>query len=426
MIIALKKLLKRLVLLFNNNENVKRVTISALSFVIVFAVFVSVFSVTDLTYAVEVSVKGENCGYVTDRKIVDKAVDALDEISVSGDKNYAKPQVDCTYAVVPSSQLISSGELADNIVDSDDNVNKVNCVIINDSPFAEVGSVEEASSILNGLAGEASFYNDVEIRECVLSDDAKSRLKDLSQRLDDKLLTDVDYETVSGDTKKSVAHKFGVSSTNIPDFNIGDVISIKAYLPAFALATRDEHQTQKGVSASETVDKSGWEVSTYATVYVNDIKLRTDFIGTEFVEKFPDKPVATEIVDAGNIGWCWPVDTSYKQYVSSYWGDGRGHKGYDIAASKGTPILSVSSGKVESINSSGEAYGLHFVIDHGNGLKTLYAHCSKLYISEGEKVERGEVVALIGATGRATGTHLHFEVFKNGARTNPKNYIGTR
>jgi len=426
MILDLKSIFKAFVLLFKNNINVRRAVYGTLSFVIVLTLFVSVFSVTDLTYAVEVSVEGESCGYVTDRKTVDRAVNILHESSVENDVDYSTPTVDCVYTIVSSSQLISPDELADNIVSNDNSVNKVACVVINGIAFAKVDSVEDGVAALSGIAGNNRFYNLVEIRECVLSAEAKSRLKSLDERINDYIVTDVEYQTVEGDTKQSVAEKFGISEDNIPDFNVNDVISIKASLPAFAFINKITTQTKQSIPASETVAKSSWQVTIYEEVYVNNIKLRTQFVGTEITEKFPDKPIATAVVNAGNKGYCWPVDTGYRQYVSSFWGDDRGHKGYDIAASKGTPILSLYGGKVVSINSSGDAYGLHFVIDHGNGIKTLYAHCSKLYVSLGDRVERGEVVGLVGATGRVTGSHLHFEVYRNGVQTNPMNYIGKR
>ncbi len=426
MILALKRVFKAFVLLFKNNINVRRGVYTALSFATVLTVFVSVLSVTDLTYAVEVSVEGESCGYVSDRKTVDRAVDILQANSVKNDSAYSKPDVDCIYTFAPSSELISTDELADNIVSKDNDVNKAYCVVINGVAFAEVNSVEEGVATLSGISGNNRFYNSVEIRECVISTEVKGRLKKLDERLNDFIVTDIEYQIVDGDTKQSVAQKFGIPEENISDFNVNDVISIKASLPAFAFINEITTQDKKSIPASETVAKSSWQITTYKEVYVNNIKLRTQVAGTQITEKFPDKPTATAVVNAGNKGYCWPVDTGYRQYVSSFWGDGRGHKGYDIAASKGTPILSVYDGRVESVNASGEAYGLHFVINHGNGIKTLYAHCSQLYVSVGDRVERGEVVGLVGATGRVTGTHLHFEVYRNGAPTDPMNYIGKR
>lgn len=421
-----KGLVESFVVLFKNNIVVKRAVITAMSFVLILSVFVTVFSVTDLTYALQVNLNGENCGYVTDQTVVDKAVSSLNEISVNDDKNYSDPNVDCSYTVVSASQLISSQELADNIVDNDDNVNKAICVIVNGNLFAEAESLDSALSILSAIAGANPFYNDVEVRECLLSDNAKSRLKSLDKRLDDLIFTDIEYLTEKGDTKASIAQKFGLNENDIDDFNCGDVITVKALMPAFVVTHEEQFETKKSIPASASGTKSGWDVTTKVNVFVGGVKVNTKAVGTRFEEKFPNKPTATAVVKAGKKGFCWPVDTGYRQYISSFWGDDRDHKGYDIAASKGTPVLSVYGGKVVSVNSSGDAYGLHFVIDHGNGIKTLYAHCSKLYVSIGDRVERGEVVGLIGDTGRATGTHLHFEVYKNGARVDPMNYIGKR
>ena len=77
----------------------------------------------------------------------------------------------------------------------------------------------------------------------------------------------------------------------------------------------------------------------------------------------------------------------------------------------------------ESPSWNGE-YGYSILIDHGNGFQTRYAHCSKLLVSVGTSVSKGQRIALMGDTGRATGSHLHFEVILNGSTQNPVNYIG--
>lgn len=99
------------------------------------------------------------------------------------------------------------------------------------------------------------------------------------------------------------------------------------------------------------------------------------------------------------------------------------HSGIDIAAAEGTPILCYLDGTVEKTMLSA-SYGYYVSVDHGGGLKTLYAHASKLLCEEGDEVRRGEVIALVGSTGRATGPHLHFEVISDGFTVNPKKYLG--
>lgn len=99
-----------------------------------------------------------------------------------------------------------------------------------------------------------------------------------------------------------------------------------------------------------------------------------------------------------------------------------GHSGLDIATKKGTNIKAAAGGTVIFAGYSG-AYGNVVKISHGSGIKTYYAHCSKLYVKTGDTVSAGDVIAAVGSTGRSTGNHLHFEVVKNGMSVNPQNYL---
>ncbi|MBJ6723086.1 M23 family metallopeptidase [Geomesophilobacter sediminis] len=92
----------------------------------------------------------------------------------------------------------------------------------------------------------------------------------------------------------------------------------------------------------------------------------------------------------------------------------RHHSGVDIAVPSGTPVKAIAGGKVVFSGARG-GYGNLVVIDHGDGTQSLYGHNSELNVHVGEKVAAGEVVALSGSTGRSTGPHLHFELWKNGA-----------
>ena len=100
----------------------------------------------------------------------------------------------------------------------------------------------------------------------------------------------------------------------------------------------------------------------------------------------------------------------------------RMHTGMDFAASYGSPIRAADSGTVIFAGWYG-GYGYAVIINHGKGITTLYGHSSKLYVSAGEAVKRGQAIAAIGSTGLSTGPHLHFEVRKNGKPVNPANYF---
>lgn len=132
---------------------------------------------------------------------------------------------------------------------------------------------------------------------------------------------------------------------------------------------------------------------------------------------------AAQKAEASSYGFIFPLDKSVKWKVSSYFGDGRNHKGVDICAPYKTKIYAVAAGTV-SFAGYYKDYGYLVTIDHGNGLTTAYAHASVLGVSKGDKVVAGETIALVGSTGNSTGNHVHFEVRKGDTRLDPAPYIG--
>ena len=135
-------------------------------------------------------------------------------------------------------------------------------------------------------------------------------------------------------------------------------------------------------------------------------------------------------------GWTWPVpgytsiSSGYGTRVHPVYGYSRMHTGIDIPAPYGHPVVAASSGvvilvrnPVEGRNTGGSGYGNYIVIDHGNGISTLYAHLRNTHVSPMQEVNAGDRVATIGSTGTSTGPHLHFEVLINGRHTNPLDYV---
>ncbi|MEW6266104.1 MAG: M23 family metallopeptidase [Thermodesulfobacteriota bacterium] len=123
----------------------------------------------------------------------------------------------------------------------------------------------------------------------------------------------------------------------------------------------------------------------------------------------------------------WPLKgpmTSFFGYRLSPSGGSYGefHRGVDICAPMGTPIVAPADGIVVSIDWT-SGYGMILVINHGYGVVTRFAHISQSYVVEGQRVRRGEKIAAVGATGRTTGTHLHYEVILNGIPVNPLNFL---
>ena len=99
------------------------------------------------------------------------------------------------------------------------------------------------------------------------------------------------------------------------------------------------------------------------------------------------------------------------------------HTGLDIATSTGTTIVAAAAGTVTYSGNNGGGLGNYVKISHGNGVETVYAHCSKLYVTAGQTVAQGEAIAAVGSTGNSTGPHLHLEIRVNGASQNPQIYL---
>ncbi len=133
------------------------------------------------------------------------------------------------------------------------------------------------------------------------------------------------------------------------------------------------------------------------------------------------------VYDGGKFAWPAP---SYKRISDEYgWrthpilGVKQFHNGVDMAAPSGSPILAAYDGEVVAADYS-SSMGNYIMIDHGDGLYTIYMHASSLGVKKGQMVVRGEQIGLVGSTGRSTGPHLHFSVRENGEYVSPWNYLG--
>ncbi len=132
--------------------------------------------------------------------------------------------------------------------------------------------------------------------------------------------------------------------------------------------------------------------------------------------------------DGGASGFIWPCPSSHR--ITSYFGPrpqptpgaSTDHKGIDIGASSGSAIVASAGGRVTTATYSKSA-GNYIVISHGNGISTVYMHCSALYVSVGDVVKQGQKIAAVGSTGYSTGPHLHFGIAKRGSYVNPLNYV---
>ncbi len=125
----------------------------------------------------------------------------------------------------------------------------------------------------------------------------------------------------------------------------------------------------------------------------------------------------------------WPirgrVNSEYGVRPSPWGGPKEHHKGIDIGSAAGAPVASPAPARVIAA-SSGGSFGKHVVLDHGYGVRSRYAHLRKLEVKRGDQVETGQIIGLVGSTGRSTGPHLHYEVLVQGKPVNPRDFLGDR
>ena len=114
-------------------------------------------------------------------------------------------------------------------------------------------------------------------------------------------------------------------------------------------------------------------------------------------------------------GFGYRVDPIYKTHKM--------HKGMDFTAPRGTKIYATGDAVVKIVKHARWGYGSHIVLDHGYGYTTLYGHMSRTKVKRGQKIKRGQLIGLVGSTGKSTGPHLHYEVRKNGTAVNPVGYF---
>ena len=202
------------------------------------------------------------------------------------------------------------------------------------------------------------------------------------------------------------------------------------------------------VTYDENEDSSYSKVITEGKKGIEQVDVRLVYIDGEFYEAniidstVKQEPVNEELVLGSKQGakesaapasatgeasgsFIWPLPYTHNITSHFEWRWGRMHQGVDIADGDvyGQPIIAADGGKVTWSGNDGGGYGNYVMIDHGNGLMTVYGHASELACSTGDYVAKGETIAYVGSTGNSTGPHLHFEIRVNGEQVNPLEYV---
>jgi len=241
----------------------------------------------------------------------------------------------------------------------------------------------------------------------------------------------ITYVVRTGDTVSSIAEKFGVSiETIIWANNIASVTKIKSgqrlKIPP---VTGIVHEVQRGETVYSIAEK--FEANPQAIVdfpfnsFANDETFALA-VGQALIVPDGVKPKArpaaprptaylaqADVQTGGGGTFIWPTSGKITQRYVWY------HRGLDIANKTGPAIVAARAGRISAVIYGRYGYGNHVVVDHGDGYQTLYGHMNRIYVQANQQVSAGQALGQMGSTGRSTGTHLHFEVIRNGVKLNP-------
>ncbi|WP_051276001.1 M23 family metallopeptidase [Desulfovirgula thermocuniculi] len=201
-------------------------------------------------------------------------------------------------------------------------------------------------------------------------------------------------------------------------------VSEKREIP-FGVEQRRDGSLLRGYTKIVEAGRPGVEEITYRVRYLNGREVGREELARHILQEPRSRVVAVGTRSllasrAGDGSLAWPAAGSVSSPFGWRWG--RLHSGIDITAPYGSPVRAAESGWVVRAGWNG-GYGLEVEISHGEGVVTRYAHLSRIEVSPGQPVERGQVIGRVGSTGSATGPHLHFEVWVGGQAVNPMRFF---
>ncbi|MDK2786893.1 MAG: hypothetical protein PWP07_118 [Epulopiscium sp.] len=329
---------------------------------------------------------------------------------------------------------------------------KVQAVLKDEKEAQEVLDAVKKAYIKEGTeVVEASFVEEVEIGPLfVESLDMILTKEEAVSALTKSTEQEKTYTIQEGDTLWSISGKYDMSVEDLLKANtdleedsllqIGQEISLVIPKPVVSVITKEKFTYTEPIEKPVIYKEDNTQYKTYLKVEqhgeegekeITAYKVRINGYeeGREIIsEKVIREPKEAILIvgtqtpppKSATGSFKMPVSGTLSSPFGSRWGTF--HAGIDLAAPIGTPVYAADGGVVVEAGWHG-GYGYLVRIDHGNGFETYYGHTSKIYVTVGQKVAKGEKIAAVGSTGNSTGSHLHFEIRKDGTVKNPYNYL---
>ncbi len=405
----------------------------------------------------EVVLDGQSLGYVTSTEQFESAVSGA---SASASRILGRPYVifpnaEYHFSVVNRNLIFDQRQVEAKLLAQ---IGEIQNLYVLRVDGQDIGASADYSAIRGALdrvlsagprasaSDQVTFYQDVRIEQKLTSTTLAMSNAEMLDLLQSNVRDAETYETVAGDTRESVAQRFGISVKTLAELNpgldqselaVGTALVVNEEIPFLSVC-------QTGtVTYSEQIE---FPVETIQddTMFEGDTRIVTEGVQGQTlvsaqVELLNGKEVGRTVlsrqtvsepvtqVEAKGTRVRYAVGSFIRPYngmlTSNYgnryvFGKLDFHPGIDLAGPNGSPIVASDGGKVVFAGQQ-SGYGNIVIIDHQNGYKTAYAHCSKLLVSVGQMVAQGELIAKVGSTGRSTGPHVHFEIRKDTTRINP-------
>lgn len=329
-------------------------------------------------------------------------------------------------------------------------------IIVNDKVIANLKTEADLNAAIKAFTAkyiidekdELSYEEDVQFVKGTASVDEIMTASEAVEALRTPVEKTQYYTVKDGDIFGIIANSNGLTIKELSELNgdvdpeailsIGQKLKLTKETPSVTVVVRRSIQESESIpyeveyKENDKMDKGETEViqegSNGARFVAYDLVLKNGEITwkkevSERVTKEPVKKIVQkgtkENPSRGTGRLVWPAGG----YVSSEFGYrwGKLHKGIDIAGSG--PVQSADHGVVVSAGDTGDGYGNKIIINHNNGLRTMYAHLASIDVSVGQTVGQGQHIGVKGSTGFSTGVHLHFEVHVNGSAVNPRQYL---
>lgn len=461
----------------HSNKSIKKAIIaaSAVATLSIGSVYAASDKDKDVNTVYHIYSDGNLLGTVSDKNVIN---DVLKKKIKEAKGTYSDLDfsVDDQVTYIPErvyTPLYDNKEAIKNVNSSFDVMADAEGIFVDGKAVAFVSSKEEADQVIKRLkmkyvpeevltelengSKEVKFndfvYIDVHLEENVTSADGKVVPEDIlsvdkaMELLIKGTLMPKKHVVQEGEVLGQIANDNGLTLKQFlqlnPDIDenaiihIGDEVNVQSYeslvhvvveknavrneVIPFETEVIEDKAVFKGTTKVKQEGVNGERVVKYSIIE-NNGSVAKKVVVDETIVKEPTKKImikGTKVIPSrgtGDLGW-----PTVGGYISSSMGYrwGRQHKGIDIARPSNRSILAADNGKIESAGYDG-GYGNKIVINHGNGMKTVYAHLSKINVKVGQTVSKGQKIGVMGSTGNSTGVHLHFEVYENGKLVNPR------